>query len=270
MQEVVSFLRRPSFPGVEVFAAQHSRRSWGHFNATFVFGTMYDWNGRLDYRRRNLSLNTGETFLFDPGELFHAEPAESRPGTFRVIEILPKTFEALCQAEGSRAPVHFARATTKATPQLAAVLDSLQTAVQEDAEPLQQQSLLAMLAHCALTTVLEPGPRALTKPAPLGPCERLREILHSSEAPHINLCDFARHAGVSQFQLLRSFKRRYGSPPHAYGLHVRLERARQMLRHGFSVTETAAAANFTDQSHLPRHFRKLWGITPGQYAAVGL
>jgi hypothetical protein len=36
--------------------------------------------------------------------------------------------------------------------------------------------------------------------------------LHSSEGYRVNLCDFARDAEVSQYQLLRQFKRRYGAP----------------------------------------------------------
>ena len=265
--ERVTIVRRPTCPSVELIEAQHSPRTWGHLNNVFAFGSMWDWHGRLDYRRRSLTLSSGDTCLFDPGELFRAAPNDSRPGTFRIIEILPETFETLCRAEGSRSPIHFAKMVAKATPELAAALHGLQTALLRDAEALEQQSHLAALAHAAVTTVLEPGPRGLGRSVPLGPCERLREILHDGETANISLCDFAQHAGVSQFQLLRAFKRRYGSPPHAYGLHVRVERARQMLRRGFSVAAAAAANDFTDQSHLTRHFRRIWGVTPGQYAA---
>lgn len=267
MREIVNVVRRASFPGVELVLARHSARTWGHLCSSFAFGSMLDWNGRLEYRRRNLDLAAGETFLFDAGELFHAEPTERRPGSFRVLEISQDAFEAACRAEGSSAPIHFAKVTTRATPQLAAALDALQTALLEDAEPLEQQSRLAALAHAAMCTVLERAPRIPTKPVPLGHCARLRDLLHGSEGTRINLSDFARHAGVSQFQLLRSFKRHYGYPPHAYGLHVRVERARQMLRRGFTVAQAAAASDFSDQSHFTRHFRRIWGLTPGVYAA---
>jgi AraC-like DNA-binding protein len=82
----------------------------------------------------------------------------------------------------------------------------------------------------------------------------------------VSLLGFAREAEVSQFQLLRDFKRRYGSTPHAYGLHVRVERARSLLRSGASVADAAAAADFVDQSHFTRYFRRVWTLTPGQYA----
>jgi AraC-like DNA-binding protein len=266
MEELIEVLRRPGCPGVEMIRAEHSPRTWGHLNNVFAFGSMWDWQGKLRYRRRNHTLSRGDACLFDPGELFHAVPENGHSGSFRVFEIAPDTFEALCRAEGVRVPLHFIRTIGRAAPQLTASLDALHAALQTDAEPLEYQSHLALVIHAAVTTGLEPGPRASTRPLTQGLCERLREILHSTEATQINLYEFARQAEVSQFQLLRAFKRRYGSPPHAYGLHVRVDRARHLLRRGFTVAEAAAAADFVDQSHFYRHFRRIWGLTPSQYA----
>jgi AraC-like DNA-binding protein len=244
---------------------QHSPRSWSHLNGAFSFGSMRRWQGRLDYRRRRHDLASGDTFLFDPGELFFAPSTAGADGAFRVIEIAPTTFEALCRAEGVRGAIHFGLTTTRAARGLAQALDALEGALAQGAEPLELQSRLAAVAHEAVANVLETSRRS-PHLSPLRPCEKLRDLLHGSEAARLNLCDFARECGVSQFQLLRAFKRRYGAPPHAYGLHVRLERARQMLSRGFSVAQAAAANDFTDQSHLTRHFKRIWGMTPGRYA----
>lgn len=266
MEEIIEVLRRPGCPGVEMIRAENSPRTWGHLNNVFAFGSMYDWRGKIDVRRRNHAISPGDTCLLDPGELFQAVPENGHLGSFRIFEIAPDTVEAQCRAEGIRVPVHFLSVTGRAAPQLTASLDALHATLKRDAEPLEYQSCLALVIHAAMTTVLEKGPRASTRPLTLGPCERLREILHSSEAPQVNLYEFARQAEVSQFQLLRAFKRRYGSPPHAYGLHVRVDRARQLLSRGFTVAEAAAAADFADQSHFYRHFRRIWGLTPSQYA----
>jgi AraC-like DNA-binding protein len=268
MAEVVNVIRRPGFPGVELIEASHSTRSWGHLCSAYAFNSLHDWNGRIDYRRRRLSPGKGDLFLVEAGELFLGAPADQRPGGFRVIEIAPETMLAACRAEGHKAPVHFSeQLVVKAGLELSAALRALRRALLEDAEPLEQQSRLAAVAHAALSTVLERAPASPQRAVPLGPCARLREILHSSEGTRVNLADFAGRAGVSQFQLLRTFKRRYGCPPHAYGLHVRVERARQMLQRGFTVAQAAAANDFADQSHLTRHFRRIWGVTPGVYAS---
>jgi AraC-like DNA-binding protein len=267
MREVVNVVRRPGFPGVELIQASHSARQWGHMCGAFAFNSLHAWRGRIDYRRRTFSTTKGNLFLVEPGEVFLGAPADKLPGGFRVIEITPQAMVAACRAEGHRAPVHFAeQVVVEVSAELSAALSALERALLDGAEPLEQQSRLAAVAHAALRAVLERAPHTPKRSVPLGHCARLRDILHGSEGIHINLADFARRAGVSQFQLLRTFKRHYGYPPHAYGLHVRVERARQLLQRGFTVAQAAAAGDFTDQSHLTRHFRRIWGVTPGAYA----
>jgi AraC-like DNA-binding protein len=246
---------------------RNSSRHWSHVNGAYSFGTMWNWNGKVDYRRQNRDLCTGDTFLFDPGEFFYATPFEDRPGSFRVVEIQVDTFEQLCQTEGLQGRPHFAHAMVRATPDLARALQTLERSLLDSADSLELQSRLAVVAHAAALSVIERTPK-VRKASPLGPCERLRELLHDPDGARVNLCEFARESGVSQFQLLRAFKQRYGAPPHAYNLHVRLERARLMLRRGFTVAAAAAANDFTDQSHLTRHFRRVWRLPPGQYAAA--
>ena len=39
-----------------------------------------------------------------------------------------------------------------------------------------------------------------------------------------------------------------------------------MLAKGILISQVASDTGFTDQSHLHRHFKRLVGVTPGQYA----
>ena len=58
-----------------------------------------------------------------------------------------------------------------------------------------------------------------------------------------------------------------GLPPHQYVILRRVERARQLLQAGtnLSLAEVAACAGFSDQSQFCQHFRRLVGVTPGQF-----
>ncbi len=55
-------------------------------------------------------------------------------------------------------------------------------------------------------------------------------------------------------------------PPHTYQLQLRMARARRLLQRGMEPGDVAAQLGFTDQSHLTRHFKRLFRLTPGQYA----
>jgi AraC-like DNA-binding protein len=46
---------------------------------------------------------------------------------------------------------------------------------------------------------------------------------------------------------------------------MRVEKAKQFLKRGMAVAEVAIAVGLSDQSHLNRHFKRIVGVTPGQY-----
>jgi AraC-like DNA-binding protein len=58
--------------------------------------------------------------------------------------------------------------------------------------------------------------------------------------------------GLSPFYLARSFTKHVGLPPHAYKIHVRVERGRALLRTGATPAETASHVGFANQSHFTR------------------
>jgi AraC-like DNA-binding protein len=91
-------------------------------------------------------------------------------------------------------------------------------------------------------------------------------FLHSSDGTMLDLSTLAATAGMTRFQVLRSFKQRYGLPPHAYRLCAQLGRACDLLRAGRSATEVAMECGFADQSHFGRRFKRIFGVTPGTYA----
>ena len=63
------------------------------------------------------------------------------------------------------------------------------------------------------------------------------------------------------------FQRATGLPPHQFVIARRVERARELLRGGtdLSLAEVAACAGFSDQSQFTHHFKRLVGVTPGQF-----
>ena len=74
-------------------------------------------------------------------------------------------------------------------------------------------------------------------------------------------------ARLNPYYLARQFKRATGLPPHQYLIMRRIERAKQLLQTGgdVSLAEVAAHAGFSDQSQFSHHFKRLTGVTPGQF-----
>jgi AraC-like DNA-binding protein len=74
--------------------------------------------------------------------------------------------------------------------------------------------------------------------------------------------------GLDRYTLARSFRDRFGTSPHRYLVGRRLERVRAEIARGASLADAAYAVGFADQSHMTRHFKARFGLTPGRYAAL--
>lgn len=95
---------------------------------------------------------------------------------------------------------------------------------------------------------------------------RLAEYIEAHLEHGLNVERLAAVAGVSAHFLLRHFKARFGSAPHAYVLARRLERARTLLTDGeLDIASIAAITGFADQPHLTRAFKRALGVTPAAY-----
>ena len=96
---------------------------------------------------------------------------------------------------------------------------------------------------------------------------RVREFLLDVPTANVSLAELAAMAELNSFRFARLFKASFGMAPHAFQVQVRVERAKRDIRDGLALAEAALRAGFADQSHLHRHFRRIVGITPGQFQA---
>lgn len=94
---------------------------------------------------------------------------------------------------------------------------------------------------------------------------RIREYIDARTNENISLEAMAELAGLSVFHFARAFRQSFGLPPHSYLLHRRIARAQRMLEETeLPVSEIALSTGFSDQSHFAKHFRRLFGVAPGQ------
>jgi AraC family transcriptional regulator len=97
---------------------------------------------------------------------------------------------------------------------------------------------------------------------------RLRDYVVAHLDEPIEVAALASMAGRSPFHFTRVFARSVGVTPYRYVVHLRLQRAVELLREGKSgLAEIAAATGFADQSHLSRWVRRVYGVSPSQFAA---
>jgi AraC family transcriptional regulator len=84
-------------------------------------------------------------------------------------------------------------------------------------------------------------------------------------AEPLTIDQLADEAGVSRFHFCRVFKKALGMSAISFLAHMRVERAKSLLRKSIPVSTVALKAGFNDLSNFNRQFKRQTGLTPSAY-----
>ena len=266
--EYIGYRHSDAVPGLEVLDAYDSPREWRTISEGFAVVFTRTWRGRTYYRGQRHEVEPGVAFCNHPGEGLVATPHARVAGSFNVLIFSPVLLnEWLADYQSSALRPHWRAVTQPISVALAAKFRRFLHALEPEAPAMHVQSEAAEFSQRMIGELMRGAQRDPVHAGPhLRGTARMRECLNEDGAD-IDLATLAERAGLNRFQALRSFKKRYGLPPHAYQLCLRVTRARRMLLEGAPPADVAAHCGFVDQSHFNRHFKRIMGVTPMQYVA---
>jgi AraC family transcriptional regulator len=91
--------------------------------------------------------------------------------------------------------------------------------------------------------------------------ERMREL-----GDDLTLKELAKESGYSRNHFLRMFQTATGQTPHRYLMHLRLDRAQELIkRRNLRLVDVAAECGYSSHAHMTHAFRKILGVTPSGY-----
>jgi AraC family transcriptional regulator len=196
------------------------------------------------------------TLIAKPAGTVHGNHLGSAPVECLVIELRADTVAALQDS----VPLFF-DVLVQRSAQVAQYGGRLRAelARRDDVTPLAVEGLVCeLLAELARTPIPRPDARNrwLT---------RARDLLHDEPGPQ-SLSDLARRIGLHPIYVARAFRARFGCAVGEYARRLRVERARRLLHHTrLALSEIAAQAGYSDQSHMTRDFRRAFDQSPGAY-----
>jgi AraC-like DNA-binding protein len=255
-----------SLPGVTLFRAEHIQQRFArHSHEEYAIGVITHGVLGFDYRGEYHLAGAGEVNLVVPGEIHTGEPALGADWSYRMFYLQPALLQEIARQTGrDNADLPFFQAGVLKDRNLAAL--GLELHNDLDAQrigPLEAQSRLIALLAAWIRRYAE---RVATRiPVNTPDVARVRDFLDECWHQKPALAELAQMLELSPYQLLRAFMRQYGLPPHAYLIQRQIREAKRLLDQGLPIADAACAAGFADQSHLHRHFKRVWGITPGQY-----
>lgn len=266
--EPVSLYRNGGLDGVEVRFVGDSARAFCYYSTGFEFLAPESWSGEVRHRGVTAPLEPGAVLCARPGEVFAAQRVRS-PGSRASLLIEERSLAGYLDEHGVRESELELVPHASMSTALHAGLTQVFRAFRSECSLLEIQTALVEFFALAVpelsgNTGLRAGRGGEPRTA-----RRIRERLEQDQSESLDLAALAREVGLSRFGTLRAFKRHYGLPPHAFRLSMRLGLARQALRRGLKPAEVAVLYGFVDQSHLTRHFKQRFGVTPAEYVRAG-
>ncbi|MBE2203832.1 MAG: helix-turn-helix transcriptional regulator [Chthoniobacterales bacterium] len=136
-----------------------------------------------------------------------------------------------------------------------------------DFSPVHWEFLKLIITSCLFESVSDWQNRSSTKPQELivnSVCEHIRGNL----AEELTLQSLSRFAGYSPYFFHRIFQKFTGQSLHSYVTEARLERAKELLAAGRSVSSVSDEVGMPSPAYFSRFFKKHTRFTPNHWQAV--
>ena len=232
-----------------------------HSHDRFTIGAFGRGNGRIRMSGQNWTAADGAILAIPPDAAHSAEPLKGRGWTYRSLY---PSFEVMDAAlESSSADARFGQPVI-ADASLAAAIVSVHVDLERSGSTLKNEERLLSLLRSIVDRHAARSASARA-PASSGPVLSARRYIDENYARAVRLAELSSMCGLSPFHLIRSFSDSVGMTPHSYLMQVRATRARDLLLAGIPISTSAFECGFSDQSHLTRTFKRIFGVTPGVY-----
>lgn len=263
LSERIEYRRPPEMPGVEVLWGERCARRWRVFHETYSICAVFTDGTEWTYRGKLHSAKAGGLMLMEPGEV-HAMPHAVPPGDFRALFIAPSLAERAATELAMASPRPHLKFAHVADPGLFQAFARFHATLERASSQLERESCLAICIRLLFGQCTETGSPAFKQPA-RSIVLRARDVIWENFSRSIALDELVAATGLSRYHLVRAFTKEFGLPPHAYQVHVQARKAQTLLAAGVAPVLVAAEVGFADQSHLGRHFKRIYGVTPGRY-----
>ncbi len=257
---------------LELYQATCIKRGFPfHMHGYYVFCYIEKGLQTFSHRKKAKYLTPpGGLIILNPGDAHTGEPADEYGFEYRAVyptisHMQDALTELGCKRGDFNADMPFFPKVRIDDLELAGYVRALHMSLTNETALMKSESLFLMVLVEAITRYAEVNPitKALGKErqAVKKACHYIRD--RATEG--ITLTEVANYVNLSRYYFLRVFHEEVGMPPHAYLESVRIGKAKQLLEKGLSLNQVAHDSGFSDQSHFTNRFKRLLGVTPGQY-----
>ena len=240
-----------------------------HTHEGFAIGVIERGAETFYYRGAIHTAPAGSVVVISPDELHTGQSATDYGWSYRMIypaaDLLARVASELA---GRPRGIPYFTAPVFYDPSLFAALRTAHIALEESLSALERETRLMDAFALLIQRHAEDRP-LLTKSSPAHDALRqAQDYLRDHYAEDISLERLAQLVYLSPYHLSRLFREQLGLPPHTYLNQIRVNRAKRLLNSGLAASDVAHVVGFADQSHFSKAFKRVVGVSPGQYRKI--
>lgn len=266
--ERVKFWRDPVLQDLEMLHATYITYAFSrHAHEGFGIAIVEAGAMEFDYRGASHIAPAGSVVVTHPGEMHTGQAVLETGWTYRtILPAIEWLQQAATELSGHPAKIPYFPSPVIHDLRLNQQLVKLHQTLEISPSSLERESRFIWEMAQLIHRYASERPQLKTIGQESRAVQQVRDYLTSHYTRNISLNELAQLVDLKPFRLLRAFRKQFGLPPHAYLNHLRVHQAKRLLASGYPIVAAALATGFSDQSHLHRHFKKMLGVTPGQYA----
>ena len=251
---------RAAGDGVEwADAAFLDHRFAPHRHDTYAIGFTTHGVQSFTYRKQTWHALPGNAFILHPDELHDGRAGTEAGFGYRILYVAP---DLICAAL-DRTELPFVAEPVSAGAPIAAALRQAFSSPADAMDTVYRTDCLCRIADALQHAA---GRRTRRRDGSNPRLMRtIREHLSAQCVHGVAMPELERLYGLDRFSISRQFQRTFGVNPHRFITMRRLDLVKRHINAGIALAEAAAAAGFSDQSHMTRHFRAAFGVSPGQW-----
>jgi len=248
-------------PRVEVYLRQH--RYAPHRHDTYTIAITLSGVQHFHYRGQERVSLPGQLVLLHPDELHDGHTQDEQGFRYRSVSLHPQTMQAAL----SGAALPFVDSPVCADPRL---LKAAQPFFEDYEREISALAFDAAIGEFTEVLSALAGQKRRLKRKDYRAADLARQYIMDNWHIEVDLDTLSKIADRDRWQLSRDFRQVFGTSPYQYLIYRRLEKAKMALQENMSLADAAAFAQFADQSHFTRHFKKAYGLTPGAWLKASL
>ncbi len=254
----------PPQAGIERIEAQFKGNGFSpHRHDTYAVGLTLRGVQTFSYRGSLRFSMPGQIIVLHPDELHDGAAGTETGLQYRMTYIPPEKIHAAL--DGIMAGLPFVSVAILDDPTFRTCLVDFLEDLDQEIEPLKMDSFTCALADCLQRHGDAKGGRKASGLLDWARLDRCREFLRTHAGDQVHSRELEDIAGMDRFALARQFRIAFGTSPHRYQVMRRLEMVKVLISRGESLAGAAIGSGFSDQSHMARHFKKAFGMTPGHW-----